>query len=100
MPPVYGYGPHSEIYVDGKFYKSGFQIFRKGDIRRKHWDFWDKTISRDIVYVKDVTQAFIKAIKSNSARGIYNISSGIAETLEQQVQDIVEILERKVRNLQ
>ena len=35
LPPVYGYGPHSEIYVDGKFYKSGFQIFLKRRYQEK-----------------------------------------------------------------
>jgi UDP-glucose 4-epimerase len=27
LPPVYGYGPHTEIYKDGKPLKTGFQIF-------------------------------------------------------------------------
>lgn len=27
LPPVYGVGPHSEIYVNGKYYKTGIQTF-------------------------------------------------------------------------
>ena len=92
LPPVYGYGPHSEIYVDEKYYKSGFQIFLEKAISSEPIEiFGDKDISRDVVYVKDVTSAFIGAIKSPNSKGIYNITSGIASTLDEQVKDIIEV---------
>jgi UDP-glucose 4-epimerase len=91
LPPVYGVGPHSEIYVDGKLYKSGFQNFIDKAILGETIEiFGDKNVSRDVVSVKDVVSAFIKAIKSNNAKGLYNISSGVATTLEEQVVAIVD----------
>ncbi len=40
LPPVYGYGPHSEIYVNGKYYKSGFQIFVEKAINSEDIEIW------------------------------------------------------------
>ncbi len=92
LPPVYGYGPHSEIYVDEKYYKSGFQNFLEKAIAGEPIEiFGDKDISRDVVYVKDVTSAFLGAIKSPNSKGVYNITSGVASTLENQVKDIIDV---------
>lgn len=46
---------------------------------------------RDIVYVKDVAQAFVKAGKSESASGLYNIGSGRAVSLREQAEAIAEV---------
>ena len=92
LPPVYGVGPHSVIYVDGKIYKSGLQIFIDKAVAGENIQIYgDKDVSRDVVSVKDVVSAFILAIKSNAACGIYNISSGRATTLEEQVEAIIDI---------
>lgn len=91
LPPVYGVGPHSEIYVDGKLYKSGFQHFiDKAAVGETIEILGDKNVSRDVVSVKDVSFAFVQAIKSDNAKGIYNISSGLATTLEEQVIAIID----------
>lgn len=92
LPPVYGYGPHSEIYVDEKYYKSGFQIFLEKAIAGESIEiFGDKDISRDVVYVKDVSSAIISAIMSPNSKGVYNITSGVSVTLENQVLDIIDV---------
>lgn len=92
LPPVYGVGPHSVIYADGKVYKSGLQIFIDKAVAGENIQIYgDKDVSRDVVSVKDVVSAFILAIKSNIARGIYNISSGRSTTLEEQVEVIIDI---------
>lgn len=91
LPPVYGVGPHSEIYVDGKLYKSGFQIFIDNALNGDPIEIYgNKDVSRDVVSVKDVVSAFIGAIKSDKAKGVYNISSGVATTLEEQVFTIID----------
>ena len=96
LPPVYGYGPHSEIYVDGKYYKSGFQVFLEKAINGDDIEIYgDKNVSRDVVYVRDVVNAFILAIKSNKARGVYNIASGKSLTLESQVEKIIKVFSSK-----
>jgi len=92
LPPVYGYGPHSEIYANGKYYKSGFQSFLEKAIKGDDIQIYgDKNVKRDIIYVKDVANAFIAAINSNRARGIYNIASGKSITLENQVKSIIKV---------
>lgn len=92
LPPVYGYGPHLTIFVDGKPYKSGFQIFmEKAEMGEPIEIFGDPSVVRDVVYVKDVVQAFVKALQSNMAQGVYNIGSGVGITLQQQAQIMVDV---------
>jgi len=95
LPPVYGYGPHLTIYVDGKPYRSAFQIFMENATSGLPIEVWgDPHAVRDVVSVKDVVQAFIKASRSDRALGVYNIASGIGITLQQQAQTMVDVLSR------
>lgn len=92
LPPVYGVGPHSEIYVNGKYYKTGIQTFIDNAKLGKDIEIWgDPQISRDIIYVKDVAEAFYKAIKSDKTRGLYNMTSGTELTLEDQVKAVIKV---------
>ena len=98
LPPVYGYGPHSEIYVNGKYYKSGFQIFVEKAINSEDIEIWgDSHVTRDIVYIKDVISAFMLALESNRAHGLYNISSGMPLSLDEQVKAIIKVFSPKGR---
>ncbi len=92
LPPVYGVGPHSEIYVNGKYYKTGIQTFIENAEQGKDIEIWgDPTISRDIIYVKDVARAFVLALKSDKTSGLYNMTSGTELTLEDQVKTVIEV---------
>jgi len=92
LPPVYGYGPHLTIFVDGKPHKSGFQIFMEKAEAGQPIEIWgEPSAVRDVVYVKDVVQAFVKALQSDAAHGVYNIASGIGITLQQQAQAMVDV---------
>jgi UDP-glucose 4-epimerase len=92
LPPVYGYGPHTEIFWHGKPIKTGFQIFVENAMAGKPIEIWgDSNIGRDIIYIKDVTEAFLHALKSNDAEGLYNITSGRAITLKEEVETIVKV---------
>ena len=85
LPPVYGYGPHTEIFKDGKPIKTGFQIFIEKAMACEPLEIWgDAGIGRDIIYVKDVVSAFFKAINNNDANGLFNITSGRYLTLREQ----------------
>jgi UDP-glucose 4-epimerase len=56
-------------------------------------EIWgDPDAVRDVVYVKDVVQAFINALRSDRAHGIYNIASGVGITLRKQAQAMVDVL--------
>jgi UDP-glucose 4-epimerase len=92
LPPVYGVGPHSEIYVNGKYYKTGIQTFIDNAKEGKDIEIWgDPHISRDIIYVKDVADAFSKAIASDKTYGLYNMTSGTELELEEQVKAVIKV---------
>jgi UDP-glucose 4-epimerase len=92
LPAVYGYGPHTEIYVDGKPKVPGFTTFIRRATTGEPIEIWgDKNKGRDLVYVKDVAFAFRKAIESESAHGLYNIASGVRTTLDDEVKGIIKV---------
>ena len=92
LPPVYGYGPHLEIFKNGKPVKTGFQTFIENAIDCKPLKIWgDSERGRDIIYVKDVVSAFLKAIVNITAEGLYNISSGKYLTLKEEVETIAKV---------
>lgn len=87
LPPVYGYGPHTEIFKEGKPIKTGFQTFIDKSIEGRPIELWgDTSVGRDIIYVKDVVSAFLKALESTTARGMYNITSGKYLTIREQAE--------------
>lgn len=92
FPPVYGVGPHGSLFINGKYVKSGLQIFM--DKASKGEDitiYGNKNLSRDVVYVKDVAHAFYLAIKSEKTYGLYNMTSGKGVTLQEQAEVIAEL---------
>lgn len=92
LPPVYGVGPHSEIYVNGKYYKTGIQTFIEKAEKGETIEIWgDPHISRDIIYVKDVARAFVLALRSNRTSGLYNMTSSTELELEEQIKITVDI---------
>jgi UDP-glucose 4-epimerase len=95
LPPVYGVGPHSEIYVNGKYYKTGIQTFIEKAQSGQDIEIWgDPSTSRDLVYVKDVARAFILALGSDKTHGLYNMTSGTAVTLEEQVRTVIDVFSK------
>lgn len=92
FPPVYGVGPHSAIYVNGKYYKSGIQTFIENAEQGKDIEIWgDPHITRDIIYVKDVATAFLLALESDKTYGLYNMTSGTELDLEEQARAVIEV---------
>ena len=92
LPPVYGFGPHTEIFKDGKPIKTGFQIFIDNAKACKPIEVWgNSSKGRDIVYVKDVIAAFLKAINNIHAKGLFNITSGKRLTLREEAETIAKV---------
>lgn len=92
LPLVYGYGPHTEIFKGGKPIKTGFQIFIENAMACTPLKVWgDSAIGRDIIYVKDVVSALMKAINNKKAHGLFNIASGKAITLRQEAETIAKV---------
>ncbi len=96
LPPVYGVGPHSTIYVNGKLYKTGIQTFIDNAKAGNPIEIWgDPEIKRDIVYVKDVAKAFVLALKSDKTKGLYNMTSGTQVTLKEQVETVIKLFSKE-----
>ena len=92
FPPVYGAGPHGSLFINGKVYKSGLQIFMDNAAEGKDiCVYGDRTISRDVVSVKDVARAYYQAMFSEKTYGLYNITSGRGVTLAEQAEVIAEV---------
>lgn len=93
LPPVYGCGPHRSLRVNGAVRKSGIGLFvEKAKAGEAITVFGDADAAvRDIVAVKDVAQAFVKAGEGESASGLYNIGSGRAVSLREQAEAIAEV---------
>jgi UDP-glucose 4-epimerase len=98
LPAVYGFGPHTEIYVDGRRVVTGFKIFIEKAMASEPIEVWgDCHNGRDLVYIKDVVSAFIGGIDSSVAAGLYNIATGARTTLEEEVKGIVQVFSPKDR---
>ena len=92
LPPVYGVGPHGSLLVDGVRRKSGTEVFiERAKLGQPICGYGDGNVRRDIVYVKDVAQAFVDAMESPNAKGLYNIGSGVASSLSEQVEVIAQV---------
>ena len=93
LPPVYGCGPHGSLRVNGAVKKSGIGLFvEKAKAGEPITVFGDADGAvRDIVYVKDVAQAFVRAGASEGATGLYNIGSGRAVSLREQAEAIASV---------
>lgn len=92
LPPVYGVGPHGSLFINGKWTKSGMQIFiEKASKGEPISIYGDKDLSRDVISVKDVAHAFYLAAKSPNTYGLYNMTSGVSLTLENQVKTIIDV---------
>lgn len=99
FPPVYGVGPHGTIMVNGKAYKSGIATFVDNAIAGNDIEIWgDPGITRDIIYVKDVADAYVKASQSDKTYGLYNMTSGVGVGLEEQVKVIVDLFTKDKRS--
>jgi UDP-glucose 4-epimerase len=96
LPPVYGYGPHIEIFKDGKPLKTGFKVFIENAMAGRPIEVWgDCNKGRDIIYVKDVVTAIILALKSKDASGLYNIASGRLLSLKEEAETIARVFSPK-----
>ena len=92
LPPVYGFGPHGTIFVDGKKYKSAVATFIDNAIACRDLEIWgDSKIQRDLIYVKDVARAYVQAMASPKTRGLYNMTGHLQVDLETQAKIIIEI---------
>jgi UDP-glucose 4-epimerase len=89
---VYGYGPHTEFFVKGGVRIPKSTVFIRNAMAGLPLEVWgDPTKGQDIVYVKDVVGGIIGAIDSNAAQGLYNITSGVRTSLDEEVKGVIKV---------
>ena len=92
LPPVYGFGPHLEIFKDGKPIKTGFLALIENAERGHPLVLWgDTSKARDIIYVKDVVAAIQLALSRSNISGLYNIASGQQLSLKDQAECVIRV---------
>lgn len=76
---VHGYGEIlGKLYEDGSYTKSTFERFFERALKGEEIEIWgNQDMKRDHIYVKDVISAIEAAVRSDRARGIYNIATGV-----------------------
>ncbi len=90
LPGVRGYGSRYVSFWDGRPEISVFRMFIAKAMRGDPIEIWGehKTV-RDLVYIKDVVAAFIGALNSKKASGLYTIGSGVGLTIDQEAKAII-----------
>lgn len=94
FPRVYGVGLNNlgTFYVDGKKRLSGVAAFINKVKIGEDIELWgNPNIKRDMVYVKDVAQAYLKAMESKNTLGLYNITGHMQVTLEDQAKAVIKV---------
>jgi len=86
LPGIRGYGSRDT------FYNCVFHQFIQKAIKGEPIPIWGKHETyRDLVYIKDVVQAVILALKSPTANGLYNIGAGCGLTILEEANHIIDV---------
>lgn len=97
LPRVYGVCPHNigYFYVDGKKKLSGTATFIEKAVKGEPIELWGNPhIKNDMVYVKDVAQAYVKALFNEKAVGLYNVTGHMQVTLEEQAEAAIKVFDK------
>ena len=91
-PTIYAYTPNQYFYVDGIKKVLAYRHLMNKALAGETIELWgDPTKAKDIVYVKDFCQMLCKAITVDRESGFYNVGTGHAVTLEEQIKGIIEV---------
>lgn len=92
LPTIYRYKPNATYYVDGVVQDMAFMLLIKKACLGEEIEIWgDPTRKKDVVYNKDFISIVEGAIESETARGIYNVGTGVGTSLEEQIRGIIAV---------
>lgn len=95
-PNIYAWHPDEYYYLNGKKQIIAYRYFINRAIKSLPIEIYgDGTSKRDVVYIKDLIQMIDSAVKKNISQSVYNVSNGVAISIEEQVKDIVDIFSPK-----
>lgn len=97
-PTIYAYTPNQYFYVNGVKRVLAYRHLMNQAMAGEPIEMWgDPTKAKDVVYVKDFCQMLCKAITVDREWGFYNVGTGTAVTLKEQIEGIIEVFSPKDR---
>lgn len=95
-PTIYAYTPNQYFYVDGIKKVLAYRHLMNKAIAGEPIEMWgDPTKAKDVVYVRDFCQMLCKAITVDRECGFYNVGTGTAVTLKEQIESMIEVFSPK-----
>lgn len=96
LPTIYHYRPDPYFYKNGEKKLLGYRKLINQAIDGEPIELWgNPNLGKDIVYVKDFAQMVYKAIISNVDGGVYNVGTGVATSLKEIIEGIIEVFSPK-----
>lgn len=72
-------------------------VFLSRALQNQPIEIWgDGSVTRDYLYISDVADAFARVVDYDGEKSVFNISSGIGTSLNELIQIIERILDRKI----
>ncbi len=72
-------------------------VFLSKALRKETIEIWgDGSVVRDYIYVADVVEAFLRVMRYEGPKDIFNIGSGVGKSLKQIIADIEELLGERI----
>lgn len=91
-PTIYAYTPNQYFYVDGIKRVLAYRHLMNKAMSGEPIEMWgDPTKAKDIVYVDDFCQMLCKAIIVDRDCGFYNVGTGTAVTLKDQIEGLIKV---------
>ncbi len=91
-PTIYSYNPNPYFYVNGEKKMLAYRYLMERAMNGEDIELWgDPKRAKDIVYVEDFCQMLFKSLFTKKETGIYNVGTGVATTLEDQIKGIIEV---------
>lgn len=92
-PTIYCYTSNPYFYVNGERKMLAYRYIIERAMNGEEIEMWgDPTKAKDIVYIKDFCQMLYKALFVQKIEtGIYNVGTGVATTLKEQIEGIIEV---------
>jgi UDP-glucose 4-epimerase len=93
---IYAFRPSPHYYVDGEKQMMAYRYLMERAQNGAPIEIWgDPKREKEIVYVKDFTQAIEKSLNAQVDGGIYNVGTGVGVTLEEQILGIINVFSPK-----
>jgi len=96
LPTIYAYTPNQYFHVDGIKKVLAYRHLMNRAMAGETIEMWgDPAKAKDVVYVRDFCQMLCKAILVDRDCGFYNVGTGTAVTLKDQIEGIIEVFSPK-----